>query len=270
MAGLAVPAFGRTASPYLLTADVAYGADPLERADVYGRAGVEGAPVAIFLHGGAYSFGDKNQPGGMWGNVARVLAGAGCVAVNADYRLSPRATWPAGAVDVGKLVAWAHRNAKRFGGDPRRIVLIGHSAGATHVAGYVLDRRFEPDGDPDVAGAVLVSGRYTLAVVPNDPNARQVRAYFGPDPQAWADRAPIAHLAGAVRVPLLVVVAGREHPGLAAAARSLVGALCRLGSCPAFVRLGGETHLSEMEAIGTDDHALSDVMVDFVRNVPPR
>ncbi len=253
----------------LLAADVAYGPDHLERADIYGARGLSRAPVAIFFHGGAYAFGDKNEVGGVWGNVARALARAGCLALNADYRLSPRSPWPAGAEDVGRLVRWARAHAAAFGGDPRRIVLIGHSAGATHVAGYVLDPRLEPDGDPGVAGAVLVSGRYTLGPIPGDPNGPEVRAYFGGD-TVRGDRAPIAHLATAHHLPLLVVVAGRENTGLARGASSLVAALCALGACQMFERLAGETHLSEMANVGTDDQALSAPLIRFVRSVPAR
>ena len=252
----------------LAAADVAYGTDPLERADVYARQGLHDAPVAIFFHGGAYAFGDKNQCCGLWENVADLLAGAGFVAINADYRLSPRATWPAGLQDVGRVVAWAQAHAAAFGGDPRRIVLIGHSAGATHVAGYVLDRRFEPGGDPGVAGAILISGRYALAPEQGDPNGRLVLGYFGHDPSALADRAPIAHLSTAARIRLLVVVAGRENPGLSKAAAALVAGLCGRGACPAFARLEGENHVSEMEGVGGADRALSRMIVSFVRDTP--
>jgi acetyl esterase/lipase len=252
----------------LAAADVAYGSDPLERADVYARPGLHGAPVAIFFHGGAYAFGDKNQCCGLWANVADLLAGAGFVAINADYRLSPRATWPAGLQDVGRVVAWARAHAASFGGDPRRIVLIGHSAGATHVAGYVLDRRFEPGGDPGVAGAILISGRYVLAPGKGDPNGRLVLGYFGHDPSALADRAPIAHVATAAPVKLLVVVAGRENAGLREAASALVAALCGRGECPAFARLKGESHVSEMADVGGADRVLSQLIVSFVRAAP--
>ena len=259
----------RRAPDLLARADIAYGPDPLERADVYARPGLRDAPVAIFFHGGAYAFGDKNQCCGLWANVMDLLARAGFVAINANYRLSPRATWPAGLQDVALMVAWARAHAPAFGGDARRIVLIGHSAGATHVAGYVLDRRFDPHGDPGVAGAILISGRYVLDPRPDDPNARQVLAYFGHDRSMLADRAPIAHVATAPPVRLLVVVAGRENPGLDQAAALLVSALCGHGTCPAFKRLVGEDHVSEMADVGGADQALSRLLVGFVKGVPP-
>ena len=267
-AAQAAPAVGRV-SDLLVRTDIAYGPDPLERADVYARPGLRDAPVAIFFHGGAYAFGDKNQCCGLWANVTDLLARAGFVAINADYRLSPRATWPAGLQDVGLVVAWARAHASAFGGDARRVVLIGHSAGATHVAGYVLDRRFDPHGDPGVAGAILISGRYVLDPRPDDPNARQVLAYFGHDRSLLADRAPIAHVATATPVRLMVVVAGHENPGLDRAAALLVSALCQRGACPAFERLAGEGHVSEMADVGENDRALSRLLVGFVKGVPP-
>jgi acetyl esterase/lipase len=252
-------------------ADIAYGPDHQERLDVYGAPDLRNAPVAIFIHGGAYAFGDKNERGGLWGNVAETLAHAGLLAINADYRLLPRATWPAGIEDVARLVAWARANARRFGGDPHRIVLIGHSAGATHVAGYLFDRRFQPGGQSGVAGAVLVSGRYTLAIAPHDANARLARAYFGLDPAQWPDRAPIAHLADAPPPPpLMVVVAGRENASLADGASALRASLCARGACPTFLRLAGESHLSEMANVGTRDRSLSAPMLGFILGLKAR
>ncbi len=251
----------------LLEADVPYGPDRLERSDLYGGHDLHGAPVVIFFHGGAYAFGDKNEPGGLWGNVARTMARAGFLAINADYRLSPRATWPAGAEDVGRLVAWTRTHARAFGGDPDRIVLIGHSAGATHVAGYVFDRRLQPARGPGVTGAVLVSGRYALDAVPRDANAPEVLRYFGRDRAVRAARAPMARLATAPHLPLMIVVAELEDAELAEAARSLAAELAGLGEHPWLLRLAGESHVSEMTRVGTSDRRLSDPMISFVRQV---
>ena len=63
------------------------------------------------------------------------------VGVTMTYRLAPQHQWPAGAQDVGQAVAWVAQNIGEYGGDPSRVVLAGHSAGATHVAGYLASQR---------------------------------------------------------------------------------------------------------------------------------
>ena len=105
----------------------------------------------------------------------------GVLGINANYRLAPAAQWPAGAEDVGRLVAWARRHGAQHGGDPNRIYLIGHSAGANHAAAYTFDKSLQPADGPGIAGAVLISGRYRVEANPADPNLESMRAYFGND-----------------------------------------------------------------------------------------
>jgi acetyl esterase/lipase len=75
---------------------------------------------------------------------------------------------------------WTKANGAGLGGDPSRIFLIGHSAGATHVANYLFDPAFQPPAGPEVAGAVLISGFYQVGG-PSNPNRRNMQAYFGED-----------------------------------------------------------------------------------------
>lgn len=260
LAGASAPPAPRAAR------DLAYGPDRLQRLDVLAAPGLHGAPVVVFLHGGAYLFGDKGAAA--WQRNARFLADHGIVSVNADYRLAPGATWPSGPRDVAAIVAFLRREAPRFGGDPRRIVMLGHSAGATHVAGYVFDRRFQPPTGPGIAGAVLVSGRYALALDRRDPNGAHMEAYFGTGRAAWADRAVLAHVATAPRVPLLIAVAGDDNPGLDVGGATLFAAVCRRdGRCPQFLQLEGETHQDEMPAMSASGNALGEAVLRFANGV---
>lgn len=145
----------------------------------------------IVVHGGAYVRGDKDGAGDAYGNIATWFARQGMLGVNATYPLAPAAKWPSGAKNVGAMVAWAKANAVQYGGDPNRIVLIGHSAGATHVAGYAFDKSLQPPGGAGIAGAVLISGRYRIDYDAADPNGRNMLAYFGDDAAQYAARSPI-------------------------------------------------------------------------------
>jgi acetyl esterase/lipase len=127
--------------------------------------------------------------------------------VNAGYRLAPAAPWPAGAEDIGAIVSWLRASGARYGGDPSRIYLIGHSAGATHVAGYAFDPSLQPAAGPGVSGVVLMSGRYHIAPAADDPNAANVRACFGTDPANYPSRSAISHIDSAQGLPTFVVIA---------------------------------------------------------------
>jgi acetyl esterase len=242
----------------------AYGADPRQVLDVYQPTAHTGASVAIFIHGGAYVSGDKDG-GEHFGNVAMWFARQGMLGINANYRLAPAAKWPAAAEDVRSMVAWAEANAARYGGDPNRIFLIGHSAGASHVASYIFDKSLQPAEGPGVAGAVLISGRYRLVYDPADPFGRNMQAYFGDDPAQYENRSTINHIRDGVPVPVFVVIAEYEQPGLDVRGAELLSALCaRDGVCPRFARLNGHNHLSEVLAFNTPDEYLGREILDFM------
>ena len=123
-----------------VTRDQGYGPDARHRADMYQPDAGSAMPVVVFIHGGAYVRGERDVSPEVYGNVATYFARQGMLGVNATYRLAPATQWPGAAEDVGALVRWLRANAARFGGDPTRLYLIGHSAGATHVATYAYLR----------------------------------------------------------------------------------------------------------------------------------
>ena len=242
-----------------------YGEDPRQILDVYRPTARSGAPVVIFVHGGAYVRGDRDAAGEAYGNIATWFARQGMLGINATYPLAPAAKWPAGARSVGAMVAWAKDNAARFGGDPGRIVVIGHSAGATHVANYVFDTSLQPPGGAGIAGAVLISGRYRIDYNPGDPNGRNMQAYFGDDPSQYPNRSAINHIRDGSTVPVFLVNAQWENPGLDVIGAELYAALCgRDGFCPRYVRLNRHNHLSEVLAFNTPDDYLGREILDFI------
>jgi acetyl esterase len=161
--------------------DLAYGPDALHRLDLHKQEGRAGMPIVVFLHGGAYVQGSRSVNTEVYGNVATYFARQGMLGVNGTYRLAPAAQWPAAAEDVGLLVKWLKANASAYGGDPERIFLIGHSAGATHIATYLYHKDLQAPNGPDIAGVVLTSGRYHFDPKPDDPNLMNFQAYFGTD-----------------------------------------------------------------------------------------
>ena len=122
-----------------VTADQAYGTDPQQTLDAYQPRGAKDLPVVVFFHGGALTAGDKNENKEVHANVLYYFARHQFLGINANYRLAPKYVYPAAAQDIGSVVAWIKENARRFGGDPQRIYLIGRSTGALHVATWAFD-----------------------------------------------------------------------------------------------------------------------------------
>ena len=124
--------------------DVSFGPDPRQKLDVYAppnpRGGAKGppAPVALFIYGGSWDSGRRQD----YNWVGRALAARGFVTIIADYRLYPDVRFPAFLEDGALAVRWAVDHAAKFGGDPSRIVLAGHSAGAYGAAMLALDTHY--------------------------------------------------------------------------------------------------------------------------------
>jgi acetyl esterase/lipase len=118
----------------------AYGSDARQKLDVWAPRVARGQtlPVVVFFYGGGWNSGSR----GDFGFAGAAYAGQGFVAVVPDYRLVPAVRFPAFVEDGALAVKWARDNAARFGGDPKRITLAGHSAGGYNAAMLTLDRRF--------------------------------------------------------------------------------------------------------------------------------
>jgi len=129
-----VPSWG-----YRKTKDLAYGEVPRQKLDVYqpGRQKPL-SPVVVYFYGGGWQGGEKAEAQ----FVAEALTSRGYVTVVPDYRLYPEVTFPAFVEDAADTVRWTRDNVARFGGDPSRIYLMGHSAGAHTAALLVLDERY--------------------------------------------------------------------------------------------------------------------------------
>ena len=237
--------------------DERYGSDPRNRLDVFKPASAEKTlrPILIFVHGGAYTGGDKHPPGNpFYDNIMLWAAANGMVGVNITYRLAPEHPYPAGVEDVAMAVQWTLENAARFGGDPRRIFLMGHSAGAVHVATYIAHPEFQKVKGGGLAGAILVSGIYELSPDTDGPSQR---AYFGADLSKWADRSSMKGLIS-TKLPLLVARAQYDPTMFIVQGDVLNAAMCSgTSGCPTYLILPGHSHMSEIYSINTDETRLT-------------
>ena len=246
--------------PSKATRNIAYGPHELQTLDVLEPASPpeEAVPIVVFVHGGAFVRGDKGGDP-IFDNVLNYFTRHGMLGVNVNYRLAPEFRYPAAAEDLRDVMRWLRDNAADYGGDAERIFLLGHSAGAVHVATYALDESLRFDGD-GLAGAMLMSGIYSDAAVEASGHV-----YFGDDPATVARRVPLAHVAGR-RVPLFVIDAELDPLPMQQEALKLIAAVCeRDGRCPRHQQVAGHNHYSMTYHINTADDSIAHAMVDFVR-----
>lgn len=142
----------------LVASDAAYGPDPRQRIDVYRpqRAHAKPMPVIIFFYGGSWSSGSKSG----YAFVGRALAARGFVVAIPDYRLVPNVRYPAFVEDGAAAIRWVMRSAARLGGDPDRLVIAGHSAGAYNGAMLAYDARWLGRDQRRVRGFIGLAGPY--------------------------------------------------------------------------------------------------------------
>ena len=118
--------------------DLPYGDDPRQKMDVYAPAQAANLPVLVFFYGGGWDSGDRKD----YGWAAQALAARGFVVFVPDYRLVPQVHFPAFIQDAAEATARAGALATTYGGDPARLGVIGHSAGAHLAMMIALDRRY--------------------------------------------------------------------------------------------------------------------------------
>jgi acetyl esterase/lipase len=127
------------------TLDLRYADDSAsQKLDVFSPKGLDNAPVVCVVHGGAWMIGDKNLLG-FYRSIGIFFAEHGYVAVMINYRLSPFVKHPEHVKDVARAFAWTRANIKKYGGDPDRIFLCGHSAGGHLVALLASDESYLKD-----------------------------------------------------------------------------------------------------------------------------
>ena len=183
---------------YVISKQLAYGPDPRHKLDVYAPVGARKVPVVLFFYGGSWNSGKRSD----YAFVGEALASRGIVAVLADYRLYPQVRYPGFLEDAARSVAWTVHEIGGFGGDPTRLYLMGHSAGAYNAAMLALDARWlAPHGlTPAIlSGWIGLAGPYDFLPVHN-PEVRPVFNF----PDSPPESQPINHVSKDAPPTLLI------------------------------------------------------------------
>jgi acetyl esterase len=246
--------------------DRAYGRHERHRLDVFHPDVQAGGarPVVVFVHGGAFVRGNKNMDDQFYGNVLRWFVRHGFVGINVEYRLAPESSFPGGAEDVAGAVAWVCANIAQYGGDPEQIILIGHSAGGTHAASYLLDPNIGITPAAGIKGLILVSARLRADAEPNNPNAKNVIAYFGAETALFPERSPVTYADRCLR-PVFTVIAQNENRLLDIyGAEFYFRVAAARGRAPRFLRLARHNHTSIIAHFDSGEEILGRAILDFI------
>lgn len=229
-----------SAAPALIvTRDVRYVAEsthPRHVLDIHAPAGAKGLPVMFWIHGGGWQAGDKGEVKAK----PALFTERGFVFVSTNYRLLPQATMGDIIRDVAAAFAWTHANIARYGGDPARILVGGHSAGAQLAALLCTDEKylrahgltFAPikgcipvDGDTfDVPAIIEVAEVRARAHGFPLPTAGH-RQKFGNDPVLHRDFSAVTHIAKGRGIPPFLILFVVGHPDTTAQAQRLAAVL---------------------------------------------
>lgn len=174
------------------TRDAIYQPGPRGGLDVYRPRDANGStPVVVFIYGGGWDSGAKSE----YAFIGDALASKGYLTFILDYRLYPEVRWPAFLEDNAKAIRWVRDHASEFGGDPGKLFLVGHSAGAYNAVMLSLDRRWLAavgmDPRRDLRGVVGLAGPYDFLPLHSD----ELKAIFGP-PKTRPATQPINYVDG--------------------------------------------------------------------------
>lgn len=265
--GLGVLNSMTTDDGYAVASNIPYDANTGMSLDMYNFRGSHDAPVVIFLYGGRWTEGSKEQ----YKFVGQALTSQGFIAVIPDYRKYPQVRFPSFVQDAAKAVKWTRDNIQKYGGDPRKIFIMGHSAGAHIGAMLTLNEEYLKAAGGSrswIRGMIGLAGPYDFLPL----TAPDLRDLFGP-PDRYELSQPILFVDGK-NPPMLLLHAEDDETVLVKNTRNLAKAIARAGGpvetliypkigCPAF-----NSHYCILATIAAPLRKQSDVLAgitDFIR-----
>ncbi len=223
--------------------DISYGEDRRNVLDIYmPERGRRPFPVLLFFHGGRWTANSKDS----FSYISVPYLDKGILFVSAGYRLAPEHPYPAALLDCRKAVEWIYRNSAAYGGDPKRIFVSGHSAGA-HLASLVTadNSWIGKSGLPHdvIKGCIVVSGPTDLNLI----RYREVR-HFVTDKSLLPEASPLNHVKRGLP-PFLIVYGTGDIMVPSRIPREFIARLKRFDVPVNEVALMLRTHSQTMDAL---------------------
>jgi acetyl esterase/lipase len=227
------------------------------RLDMYVPKGQRDVPVMVFVHGGGFTVGIKDQ----YGFVGEVLASRGIATAVISYRLSPKATYPGHVQDVARAFAWVRAHAAEYGGKADKIFVSGHSAGATLVAMLGANPAYLKEVGESldhVAGVTPISGSFTQSSRSGMFQGALV------DPEVLRNASAINHVAGA-HPPFLILYGDKDLPRTGQDAEQMAKALVGAGNVAEVHELADHAHMDMITGIMSPSDPGLKFILEFVR-----
>src|SRR5436190_17494265 len=232
--------------------------------DVYAPRDAKSLPVVFWIHGGGWQTGDKTSVQ----LKPQTFTEKGLVFVSTNYRLLPDVDMGTIVRDIAKSIHWVHDHIAEHGGDPERLLVMGHSAGAQLAALACIDDRYLKAEGLSLAiikGCVPVDGdTYDVpAIIETAETRRRVhglpqakfghREKFGNDPAKHRDFSAVTHVAKGKGIPPFLILYVAEHPDTSAQAQRLGNALKDAGVTATVFGAKETTHSKINPDIGLPD-----------------
>jgi len=270
-------AFLSTVQAQALKPNIPYASPANERQmlDVYAPAGAKGLPVVFWIHGGGWQQGDKSDVK----TKPQAFMDKGFVFVSINYRLLPGVDMGTLIRDVAKAFRWTQDHIGEYGGDPKRVLVGGHSAGAQLAAILCTDERYlkaEGLGFDMLKGCVPVDGdTYDIpAIIETAETRLRVhgfpmptyghRAKFGNDPALHRDFSAVTHVAKDKGIPPFLILHVADHPDTSAQARHFAEVLKGAGVLTTVFAAKGTHHVELNDNLGMPDDPVTKALFEFV------
>lgn len=256
--------------------DIPYARHPgrdsnLTSLDIYAPEGVSAAPVLIFVHGGAWVFGDKAT---MVGDQPEFFCGKGWVYVSINYRMSPEVVYPVFVEDTADAVAWVMEHIGEYGGDGSSVFLAGHSAGGQLVALVGTDEHYLNDRGhelSELSGVIGLDGAgYWIpdAAAESDIiDPDTFASIFTDDPENWADASAVNHVAAGKGIPPFLLFWITKRPTSKPETSVLASALEDAGVDTEVVLSPDDTHSSLLQHFGQQGTLVAEESWDFLQRI---
>ena len=232
--------------------NVAYGNSPREQLDIYAADRPNGA-VLIYIHGGYWRSGSKEDNC----NFVPTFTKRGATVVLVEYDLCPQVTVTDIVRQTRASIAWVYKNITRYGGDPSKIYVSGHSAGG-HLTSMALANDWTKEGMPPdcIKGAVATSGVYDLDMVMKISVQEQVRM----TPEVAKHNSPFVN-PPRVKCPLVVAVGGAEPKGWQQMSEDYFNYVNQQGMNAEYLVVPGANHYTMSEKLLDATNPLTQAMI---------
>ncbi len=246
-----------------------------QKNDIYTPQGATNLPVVIWIHGGGWQAGDRTSVE----NKPKAFNDKGFIFISTGYRLWPTVDMETLIRDVAKSVGWVHKHISEYGGDPNRLLIMGHSAGAQLAAILCTDHRFlqaegvslakikacvPVDGDTYDIPAIITTAEIRRLAHGEPARKNGHREKFGNDPEKHVDFSAVTHVAPSKGIPPFFILHVSNHPDTTAQAQRFGNVLKGAGIGTRIFGVKETTHNKINADLGLVDDSATQAMFEWI------